>query len=125
MRDDAIRAYQRRAVSAEDELEVLGDAFAENAFLYAAQIVAGTVDHWELLPFYEAHRDIPVYKYAYANRCCLLAVEDDGAGDRMVTIMLACSTGKPVSVGRKMWDGIDMDALRVDFLLPRLKEYFP
>jgi len=129
MRDDAIRAYINNrlatSVCAENELESLGYPFAERVLLFCAEIVAGRVDHWTLLPFCEEHRDIPVYKYDDGSRCALIAVEDNGAGERDVSIMLACPTGRPVSIGGSAWDGIDLGILRRDFLLPRLEDLFP
>lgn len=124
MRDDAVRAYVRAPlISAENELESLGIAFAENAFLFCADLAAGRVDHWELLPFCE-YRAIPVYKYAYGGWCAFIAVEDDGSGDIRVSIMLACRVGKPVFIDGKLWDGLDMRGLDRDILAPRLRDYF-
>ena len=126
MRDDAIRAYMAAPnISAEAELAALGDDFAEAVLVFCADVVSGRIDHWTLLPFYEKHRSIPVYKYADAERCALVAVEDDGSGDRMVSIILATRTGARMLIDGRVWDGIEMNALRMNFLLPRLLDYFP
>ncbi|HVQ08390.1 MAG TPA: hypothetical protein VMS43_08135 [Allosphingosinicella sp.] len=123
--DDAIVAFKWPPwIDSESELEALGDQFAENVFFFCQDLVAGTVDHWSLNPF-ETFRQVPIYKYQYDERYCLLAVEDDGSGERRVTIMLAGLTGSQVVVDGQAWDGIDMGILRSHFLDRRLRTYFP
>lgn len=124
MADDVIHAFKRPPwIDAEAELEVLGDRFAEDAFLFCQDLVAGTVNHWGLNPF-DTFRQIPVYKYQYGNRYVLLAVEDDGAGERSVSIILAGRTGADAVIDGEQWDGIDMNVLAKHFLRRRLQVYF-
>jgi hypothetical protein len=124
MADNAIVAFKWPPwIDAEAELEALGDGFAENAFLFCQEVVAGAKDHWSLSPF-DTFRQIPVYKYQYGNRYLLFAVEDDGSGERTVSMILAGFAGAEVAIDGETWDGIDMTILRTLFLRRRLAVYF-
>jgi hypothetical protein len=54
----------------------------------------------------------------------LVAVEDHGAGERRVSIMLAARAEMRAVIDGQIWDGFDIVALRESFLGRRLQDYF-
>lgn len=106
----------------ESELLQLGDEFAEDVLIFWSQVAARTRDHWEFLPFDEYKR-VPVYKYAYAKRFCLVAVEDHGDNGINAWLMLAGWEGSPQVFDGSRWDGHDYNALR-HILAGRLADVF-
>jgi hypothetical protein len=119
MNESAIVAHKVFPADAKDELERLGYEFAEAATIYCQKIVAGQTDHWELAEF-ATFAQIPVYKYQPDKRFLLFAVLDDGEGERTICWMLAGRSGAPCTIGEEAWDGHDFNALRDDFLQPRM-----
>jgi hypothetical protein len=119
----AIRGYVGPGIDVEAELEALGDRFGELLYIFWNKVAAGKKDHWTFLPFDE-FGGIPVYKYSWRKRFCLVAVEDLGDQGMTVWFMAAGREGQRSDLGGIVWDGFDYRHLRATVLHTRLMDLF-
>lgn len=104
------------------ELERFGDRRVLEFIGFFERVVGGKDNHLEWMAF-DTYMGIPFYHAAIDNCFAIFAVEDDGAGERTLTLMFAGRLGDRQAAGFR-WNGKDMDMIRDRIVRPRAGQWF-
>jgi hypothetical protein len=110
--------------SACDELEALGQNFAENLLGYLQQVLSKQIDYRRFEPF-ATYEGVEMFMAAMGgSEFAVFSVEIDTLGDLKVTIMFAGRHNVPVTHSAFSWDGNNYAALRKNILNRRAAVLF-
>ncbi len=104
------------------ELERVGDRRVLEFIRFFERVVSGKDNHLRWMTF-DTYMGIPFYNAAIDDCFVIFAVEDDGAGERTLTLMFAARLRDRQAAGLR-WDGKDMDMIRDRIIRPRAARWF-